>query len=95
MKALEIIVAYGYGKQTANVTLQAKGGPLDSRFAGAARAMLEAAIEQAETDTQTVPLGAGGSQGLNDSGVIDVTGEPVTADRGEALANGIAERGTP
>jgi hypothetical protein len=47
VRALEIVLAYGYGRPMQNITANSKGGPLPPAFAGAARAQLERALADA------------------------------------------------
>jgi len=67
VRAAETVLAYGLGRPQHQVSITAKGAPLDGRFAGAARAMLEAAIERAEGASPTEPA------------FIDVSSVPVAA----------------
>jgi hypothetical protein len=97
VRAAETVLAYGLGRPQHSLSITAKGAPLDGRFAGAARAMLEAAVAEAErsgdagTDRQTVALVTGDAATRSDSAVIDVTSESVPADRGQVVANGTGE----
>jgi hypothetical protein len=69
VRAAETVLAYGLGRPQHQVSITAKGAPLDGRFAGAARQMLEAAISEAERSTD----------GATEPGVIDVQSVPITA----------------
>jgi len=72
VKALELVLAYGYGRPAHAIAITAPGGQLNGAFAGAARAMLEAAIERAEGGKPDYESGSPPS-------VIDVTvNESVT-----------------
>ncbi|HLK93934.1 MAG TPA: hypothetical protein VKZ18_28840 [Polyangia bacterium] len=98
VRAAETVLAYGVGRPQHQVAITAKGGgPMNGAFVGAARAMLEAAIEQAEaasTVTQTVALDAPLPENPKAGAVIDVTAEPVASERGSAVAAS-TEKGTP
>jgi hypothetical protein len=67
VRAAETVLAYGLGRPQHQVSITAKGAPLDGRFAGAARAMLEAAIANAERSADRAPEPA----------FIDVSSMPV------------------
>ena len=68
VKALEIVVAYGYGKPTTNLAVSTPAGPLDARFRGAASAALLAAVEEAERADQ--PDSESGSNGNESAGLL-------------------------
>jgi hypothetical protein len=75
--AAEAILDRGLGKAAVAVNLTATAAPLDTRFRGAARAMLEAAVEAAEqlsgesTVYETVAVREGGDENGSDTGSLE------------------------
>jgi antitoxin (DNA-binding transcriptional repressor) of toxin-antitoxin stability system len=106
VKAGELVLAYAEGKPVANISVTARA-PLDDRFRGAARSMLEAAVAEAEAlntpdaDTETVALDVAPAVEANDSACLARALPPVEVDRGQAVTisppddAGTTEGGTP
>jgi hypothetical protein len=89
VRALELVLAYGYGRPKHQVAITTSGTPLDGRFAGAAARLLEAAIERAEagaTDPQTVAQAVSAPENASNGAVIDVHIEPAAPERGQPMA---------
>lgn len=100
VRAAEAILdrALGRPQQSMHVTA-ARAGQLPEEFVGAAAGILERALAEAErTDAdpadlsasvhQTVALGEDRSDNASRGAVLDVTAEPVPADRGQSVAKG-------
>ena len=93
VRAAETLLLFGLGRPAHQLAITAKGGGGAGgapAFAGAARALIEAAIERAEgsvTVPQTVADGDPATGNASHGAVIDVTVEPAAVDRGQALAD--------
>lgn len=86
VRAAETVLAYGLGRPQHQVSITAKGAPLDGRFAGAARQMLEAAIVEAERSADAA----------TEAGVIDVSSVPIAAVGPSAtVSQTVAPHGNP
>ncbi len=57
VKAAELVLAYGFGKPALNITANVTTAFDDSRFRGAARAALEAAIDAEAPALEITPMG--------------------------------------
>ncbi len=56
VRAIELMLAYGHGKPETNINANVRSGVLDdARFRGAARAALEAAVNEAEAAIPPIP----------------------------------------